>query len=382
MSKSTFFMNNGIFDVKSALVFGVSVKENDHAIGHFGSGFKYAVAIILRLNGSIKVTTGGEEFIFEKVNTTVRGKTFEMVTCNGEQCGFTTRMGINWEPWAAYRELSCNAADEFGSTSFEYEEHDTVIEVCCDRIARAHYERDLHFISGRLIGEYHNVEIYDRQSNSIYYQGVEVVKLDKPSKYSYNIKCPIDLTEDRTAKCLWTVNYYVQRCMQEAEDKTYVEAILDHDDDETYEDVIGFDVRELRSDTFVEVALEKHQKGEEMDDVVDEMIQKHIDATGRWEEYYLSSDEMKMYEEAADLLDGVDVDIKACKVNFVVGLGGNAMERVHNGEINLSDTLFDHDIRQIAITMLESYVKLDTGSREYGERIQDWLLNKIVSLSK
>lgn len=56
MSK-LYFLNNGEFDVSAMLTFGVSAKESDNPIGQFGTGFKYAIAIILRLGGSISVAT-------------------------------------------------------------------------------------------------------------------------------------------------------------------------------------------------------------------------------------------------------------------------------------------------------------------------------------
>lgn len=42
------FRNAGTIDPKSITTFGVSSKENPGAIGFFGTGLKYALAILLR----------------------------------------------------------------------------------------------------------------------------------------------------------------------------------------------------------------------------------------------------------------------------------------------------------------------------------------------
>lgn len=42
------FRNKGVIDPKSITTFGVSSKENPGAIGFFGTGLKYAIAILLR----------------------------------------------------------------------------------------------------------------------------------------------------------------------------------------------------------------------------------------------------------------------------------------------------------------------------------------------
>jgi len=110
----TYFMNNGNFDIRAMMTMGVSAKLSDSAIGFFGTGFKYAVAVILRGGGSVKVSTIDGVYEFTKKEEIIRDQKFDLVMINGSSAGFTTHMGINWEPWMAFRELFCNAKDEGG----------------------------------------------------------------------------------------------------------------------------------------------------------------------------------------------------------------------------------------------------------------------------
>lgn len=98
MSK-LYFMNNSEFDISAMLTFGVSAKESDDPIGYFGTGFKYAVAIVLRLGGEFKVTTNSNEYVFTAEKKIIRGKEFQIVMCNGREVGFTTHLGAKWLPW-------------------------------------------------------------------------------------------------------------------------------------------------------------------------------------------------------------------------------------------------------------------------------------------
>ena len=52
------FENTGEIDILSISSFGVSVKEGDSPIGFFGTGLKYAIAVLLRHNQKITAYCG------------------------------------------------------------------------------------------------------------------------------------------------------------------------------------------------------------------------------------------------------------------------------------------------------------------------------------
>jgi hypothetical protein len=386
MNTKTFFMNNGHFDVASMLTFGVSVKENENAIGYFGTGFKYAVAIILRAGGTVKVYTKKnneiEVYEFDKQTRNIQGKDFDMVTCNGNECGFTTRMGITWENWMAYRELRCNATDEGGEISIRGNDaYDTVVEVDCREIADAHSNADMHFVSGNLIGKFAGVEVYERPSMYIYYQGVAVLETQQPSKYSYNIvDRSIELTEDRTAKCDYSIRFLITQCMQQSDNETFIDNVLEQD--KSYEAAAGFDTHWVASETFIKQAIKKDASGKGISENAKKIVQSHIDRNGSWNNFELTHIQHEQYEKACVFLKTIDVDISDYPVEFVVGLGCNVMGRAHKGTIYLSEIPFNQGTKQVASTLLEEWVHLKTGAADFDRTMQSWLFDKILSLGE
>src|ERR1700676_327969 len=102
------FENPGEIDAAAIRTFGVSVKEGENPIGFFGTGLKYAIAVLLRTGHQVTVTAGLDRYEFGILSETVRGKEFGFVSMNGQRLGFTTELGKVWELWAAYREIACN----------------------------------------------------------------------------------------------------------------------------------------------------------------------------------------------------------------------------------------------------------------------------------
>jgi len=118
------FRNEGVLELDCVRTMGINVKENDSAIGHFGTGLKYAIAVLLRTGHEITMILDGTEFKFLTKTKEVRSKDFEFIvmrmidpsdsTFEDEQLAFTTDYGKDWEVWMAFRELACNARDEGG----------------------------------------------------------------------------------------------------------------------------------------------------------------------------------------------------------------------------------------------------------------------------
>ena len=99
--------------------FGVSVKNGSNPIGMFGTGLKYAIAVLLREGRHISITSAGREYAFDVVEKNIRDKAFNICRCNGKDLPFTTELGKTWELWQAYRELYSNCLDEGGELGAE-----------------------------------------------------------------------------------------------------------------------------------------------------------------------------------------------------------------------------------------------------------------------
>lgn len=110
------FANPGEVPLNAFKLLGASTKRNvDGKIGFFGTGLKYAVALMLREGIGFKAFIGDKEVKFGVRNSDFGGIKVGVITVNNEKTSMTTDAGINWQPWFAIREIYSNALDEGGS---------------------------------------------------------------------------------------------------------------------------------------------------------------------------------------------------------------------------------------------------------------------------
>jgi hypothetical protein len=152
---------------------------------------------------------------------------------------FTTELGKNWELWQAYRELECNTIDEHGTTFISLaqdlelrdnsKKDHTFIVVDSDLYVNIHMDRNQYFLPGGLTargGSTERVQAFAHKSNHIYYRGIRILDLKAPSENTYNILAPIELTEDRTAKSEWSINYEIEGFLTQTQDKEVVKRAI------------------------------------------------------------------------------------------------------------------------------------------------------------
>ena len=78
--KSVVFQNPGVIDAVSITTFGVSSKnDKSTAIGFFGTGLKYAIAVILRTGGNITIYSGDSVYDFSVQRQKVRNDEFDFI---------------------------------------------------------------------------------------------------------------------------------------------------------------------------------------------------------------------------------------------------------------------------------------------------------------
>ena len=99
MMKKLWFVTPGAFPLDAFTTFGTNVKPNTTTpIGHFGTGLKYAVAIALRLGGSVTLYTGGAEYGFYLEKKEFRGKVFNTVRMRSRKpCTLARRRLFGWK---------------------------------------------------------------------------------------------------------------------------------------------------------------------------------------------------------------------------------------------------------------------------------------------
>lgn len=191
-----YFLTPTALPIEAATTMGVSVK-GDGAIGKFGTGLKYAIAGVLRLNGTVSVTIQGEQFDFTAKDTDIRGKAFRVVHCNGQPCGFTTELGKHWQPWQLFRELASNALDEGGSWQRDPGHAVTAIAVNCREVEDAERTEQV-FIGDKkvLVASTVGATIHEGPSQHYYFNGIRAGSFGGVAPVTVNVSHG-SLSEDR-----------------------------------------------------------------------------------------------------------------------------------------------------------------------------------------
>ena len=197
-----YFHNDSELPILAAITLGVSVKEGEKNIGRYGTGLKYSIAGILRLEGQITITIDGERHEFTTQTSDIRGKKFHVVHHNGNPCGFTTELGKHWEPWMYFRELASNALDEGGSwTTSLPPSARTVIQVDCASVEES--RNSVFMKSSDVLAHTEEISatISVGDSPYIYYRGIRAA--DGPTPYTINT-FDLSLSEERKID-VWSV---------------------------------------------------------------------------------------------------------------------------------------------------------------------------------
>lgn len=244
------FKNKGLIDLRAVSTFGVSVKATDNPIGFFGTGLKYALAVLLRNNQKVTIWRGNERFDFASRPTDFRGQNINMICMNDVEMGFTLELGKNWEMWMAFRELWCNTIDENGDifqhkdqymdmSTYMPEDDTTLITVEGEKFEEIYRNRGEYILltEPKIVSD--EVDVHRGQGGSLFYKGVSVFKLPFPAGYNYNLKIPLMLTEDRTLRYEYQARNAIASLVLESTDEEFIKEFITRGDG-SYEHLIDF----------------------------------------------------------------------------------------------------------------------------------------------
>lgn len=246
------FQNKGVIPEDAITISGVSAKVVDNPIGQFGTGLKYAIALVLRHGGSIKIWRGKKLLVFDLVRSEIRGKPFNVVTMNGKKLGFTDQLGLNWKPWMIYRELYSNCRDEGGSIlqvvpSGSDDELGkagyTKIMVDMPELERIHGDRNDIILPTEPRFQLNGLHVHQGSTKSLFYRGIRVMEFDKkPSLFTYNLQGHQTLTEDRTLAYQWQVPTLIAKAIVSCTNKTFLWEVLNAENvKDRYEETLSYE---------------------------------------------------------------------------------------------------------------------------------------------
>lgn len=403
------FSNAGEIDIAAVTTLGVSVKLNPGAIGYFGTGLKYSIAVLLREGCEIIIFSGLMEYVFYLKKQRIRGEDFEIVHMAQRKAGhelaehpvslqFTTGFGRNWTLENVYRELHSNMQDERGQVELWPYDTDTVpmkgrtqIIIRGNAFADVHERRYNFLLSPRRtkLAETANgkLQIYAGQSEHVFYRGIAAHKLAKSSRLTYNITGDHPLTEDRT---LLHGTYFLDQMIKnwitgEAEEEHVTDAITT-DGDVFHEGSMHYSTLGGAGENFkraAKAAMEKlpeHLNSSAIDLFC--AVEKHakLDYTPR----ELSSAEQQTLDAALERIAewGFSYAQHKFRVTVVDFAGRNVIARVNqNVECILTHAALD-DLDLLEHALIEEFIHMRDDVHDHTAAMQNSLFREIVRLGR
>ena len=386
MSNNTiYFANPGVIDVEAMTTFGVSVKETDNPIGFFGTGFKYALAILLRNNHTITVYAGKKEYRFTTVTKHIRNKPFDFIAMNDTTLGFTTELGKTWEMWQAYREIYCNTKDENGTTSTTPATpnlSNTVIVVEGSAFYEVHENRHNIILESDVLYETGNINVHAGATSSIFFKTIKVHdSVNGQYMHSYSFNKDIDLTEDRTLKHDYQWSGGLNRLITNYGSYDLVKAMITAPKGYLENKIVV--LYNTPSETFLKVMDDTP-----FDDITNmsaiALYNEHTATAKRPATCELSKIEEIQLKKAVmfckHTLNCSNLD--RYPINISDSLHDDVLGMAYEKEIFISRRVFKQGTKQVTATLLEEYLHLDQGFVDETYNFQTYLFDVIVSLGE
>jgi hypothetical protein len=401
MSTNTItFANPGEIDPRLITVMGTNVKTSADAIGTFGTGLKYAIAIVLRLGGTVRIHSGMTEMHFRTEPEEIRGKTFGLIYMDTrasdnaggvlgytQQLGFTTELGKNWEPWMAFREFYCNALDEKG-TIFPARAvcapapGRTIVVVDCAELAEVYNTRDKWFLRkmrSAPLAVTPRVELYpNRGDNAFFYRGVKVGDYSVRPKFTYNFLGGLQLTEDRTCHEYYANYVLMAEVLQHVTAPAVLHDLLLH-----REDIVSMESRlpwehayETPSAELISFLKRKRETDRTL--LPTKLLSRlaaHLPAetpTG----VYLTDLQTESLQRAKEFLGRLGISISA-RIIVLESIGRNHSGFADGSTLYLPLSVVEDGPKAIATTLLMEWLLAEQGMTN--QEAHQWLANKVLA---
>lgn len=371
------FQTPTLLDVDFIRIIGVSVKVNQNPFGFFGTGLKYAIAVLLRKGLEVRIWIGPKLYVFTTKNKNLRGQEIQMVYMNDEPLGFTTSYGKNWELWQVLRELESNTRDEKGSShlaldDLNYDElgrqdaTDTVILVYGGEFEEEYNNIGKVFVTNTVLGSTSGLEVREGETDDVYYRGVKAHKFSETAKFTYNLLDYVELTEDRTIKYNFYAEDIIKKGVVALDDPDLIGKILTVGD--------GFREHDIDfSDCVAEGAFLEAVRTNRRNPHLNRSLATMKKVGGGYaihddEHYELFGADKSTLEDAIRICNAAGVFPRNYKI-IVGDLHGDQSD-LSNDVIYLDKNLFDYDHATVAEHLLLRTIQADENCDEDAEALR------------
>lgn len=383
-----FFDTPGTLDLRATTTFGLSAKEGENPIGFFGTGLKYAIAIIMRHRGNLTIVTEEKTHHFDVKTTDFRGQEFDAIILDGKEMPFTTHLGANWKMWMAYRELYCNTKDEKGITHSDMKrylpEGWTRISVMQPEFHSCYRNRHEYFIEDEQpLYTHENIEIYTGPCEHLFYKGVRSHTTQYKQLYRYNYIGSMELTEDRTMTCPWIVERRIPKAITNCDDAHIIQKVI-LAPDYTFEAYFHFDKGDGPvSSAFMEVMKSlKHDKSGRVNKSAQDLYRHLTKKPGEhdYDEVELSPIQQKVFNKSLQVCRDLGYDPDDKEILCVKSLGNGMLGCVEDSKIFIAMDTFEQGTKMVAGTLMEELMHIHHGVSDCSRNMQNMLINRIMTM--
>jgi len=382
------FITPTTFDFRSITLFGVNSKPNSGAIGYFGTGLKYAIAVLMREEQSIHIISDNVSYEIKTAPIQFRNKNFESIQLwkAGEYLSdlpFTTELGKNWNLQNAYRELWSNTMDEQGeisdAESIDLESSNTYIFINGELFDRVHTHRYDFLLDPKkkLLWSNSIIEVYEGGNTPIYYKGIGVYSPDYVTTFTYNILAATQLTEDRTLYAPWRFYHLLTETLTKALPKDLVVKALSNEnsfENKRFEEIWGTPSEDFcNAVEYLEQAFPKALSPNARASFY--KARKELGKQFKLLKY--SPQETTMQEAALKLLAKAGYEIYQ-DIILVETLGEHILARALEGKIYLTPEVFESRFLLLQ-ALLEEYFHLEFSMEDASIRFQNFLFEQLIS---
>lgn len=232
--------NNGLICPEDLMLIGSSTKrEQTGKIGMFGSGWKYALAWLIRNDCKPIIYSGTEQIDIDFVVKMHRSNIVNVITVNGAETSLTTEMGPKWTGWMALREVISNAIDEGGYSittnwlpQFSGVDDQTVVYIPMNgELSEVMLKYDSYFAFNRkeaFKNDFGRIFVKQEPSTlNVYRRGIRCYETKHTSCIDVDF-AEIDINEDRLAQS-YTIGYRMHDIIEDGIPTSLFKKILEEE---------------------------------------------------------------------------------------------------------------------------------------------------------
>lgn len=411
--------NQGEIDVNALLLLGASSKRGDESkIGHFGSGLKYALAVLIRNDIDIKIFSGITPIKIGTRKTKFRGIEFTKIIVNNRETGITTSLGEDWEVWQAIREIYCNAIDEGGhkivgigepvlpaegKTTFVLEPNGAGALILLQKI---NDNWNSYFTEKRTdkVLETNEWKVFQGMHNLCFYRkGIRCWDCNRESLYDYDVD-QIEINESRIVKYTFMMYSQIARLWGSSATEDMIHNLLNHKNEDYFENILSWSDVSHFNENWLKVIngrkvipdqisgyfmREQSEGGLVVDHALAQALKKSFkdrikvlgpsDNTNTYTAVEHSIKHCEMIRKCLDFFDRAGMPIKY-PIQVVVFGEEKVMGHAAEGTIYLSVKAIDAGMKYTLTTILEESLHMESGQDDETRGFQDHIINKLVTL--